>query len=93
MNKTDLVGGVLADADISRAAAERVVNGIFDRMADALKAGDDIVLQNFCTLKVHHKPATVGRNVRTGQTMDIPAKKVVRFKAGRGLKAAVAGTA
>lgn len=93
MNKTDLIEGVVEDCGASKVQAERVVDGIFGRIAAALHSGDSLVLRDFGTLKVHERPAGKGRNPRTGEAVTVPARRVVRFKAGRGLKAAVAGIA
>ena len=55
----------------------------------ALKKGDEIRITNFGTWKVSKRAATTGRNPRTGAKIKIPASKLVKFTAGKGLKDAV----
>lgn len=89
MNKSELIDAVAAGADISKAAAGRAVDAMFDAIGDALKNGEQVNLVGFGTFLVRERAARTGRNPRTGETIDIAASKVPSFKAGKALKDAV----
>ncbi len=82
MNKGELVEKVAKECALSKAAAEQVVVSIFGAITDAIAAGDKVTLVGFGTFSVSERAAREGRNPQSGQTMSIPAKKVVKFKAG-----------
>lgn len=89
LNKNDLVAAVAEKTDLSKADATKAVDGVFDAITDALKGGDEVRLVGFGTFNVATRAATTGRNPRTGETINIPASKQPKFKAGKGLKDAV----
>ncbi|MGL9750775.1 MAG: nucleoid-associated protein HU-beta [Symbiopectobacterium sp.] len=89
MNKSQLIDKIAADADISKAAAGRVLDAIIGSVTDSLKAGDDVALVGFGTFSVRERAARTGRNPRTGKEISIPAAKVPGFRAGKSLKDAV----
>ena len=82
MNTGELVEKVAQECALSKAAAEQVVGSIFGAITDAMAAGDKVTLIGFGTFSVTERAAREGRNPQSGQTMSIPAKKVVKFKAG-----------
>ncbi|MEW6218276.1 MAG: HU family DNA-binding protein [Thermodesulfobacteriota bacterium] len=82
MNKSDLVERMASEADISKAAAEKALNGLIDGIVDALGSGDRVTLVGFGTFSVAERAARQGRNPRTGSMMKIEARKVARFKPG-----------
>lgn len=89
MNKSDLVASMAAAADISKAAAEKSLNGALGAITEALKKGNKVTLVGFGTLSVTKRAARTGRNPQTGKAIKIKAKKVAKFKAGSKLAAAV----
>ncbi|KAF0224879.1 MAG: DNA-binding protein [Rhodospirillaceae bacterium] len=89
MNKNDLVTAVAASAGLSKADAAKAVDGVFDAISGALAGGDDVRLVGFGTFAVSERAASEGRNPRTGETIQIPASKQPKFKAGKGLKDSV----
>ncbi|MBQ7647612.1 MAG: HU family DNA-binding protein [Paludibacteraceae bacterium] len=82
MNKGELVAAIAAKAEISKAAAAKGLDAAIDAIAEALKKGEAVQLVGFATLKVAEKAARQGINPATKQAITIPAKKVVKFKAG-----------
>ncbi len=62
---------------------------MFDIITESLKKGEEVRLVGFGTFNVSNRAATEGRNPRTGETIQIPASKQPKFKAGKGLKDAV----
>lgn len=89
MNKNDLISSVAGDAGLSKADATKAVDAVFENIEKALKGGDAVRLVGFGTFSVANRKASTGRNPRTGATIQIPASKQPKFKAGKGLKDAV----
>ena len=89
MNKNDLIAVVATKTGLSKGDATKAVDGVFDAVTEALKAGDEVRLVGFGTFTVSKRAASQGRNPRTGDPIDIPASKQPKFKAGKGLKDAV----
>ena len=85
MNKTDLINAVAKEAGITKPAAEKAINGIMAVMTDTLAGGDNVTLVGFGSFSVTKRAAREGRNPQTGKAIKIPAKKVVKFKPGKGL--------
>lgn len=79
MNKTDLIA---EGAGLSKVDAKKALEAI----TGAVKAGDKVALIGFGTFSVAERAARKGINVLTKKTINIPAKKVVKFKAGADLK-------
>lgn len=90
MNKTELVAAVAEKSGISKKDADKAVAALIETVTETLKAGDKIQLVGFGTFEVRERPERTGRNPQTKATITIPASKVPAFKAGAGLKAAVA---
>ena len=89
MNKNDLAGVVAELADITKSQASDAVDAVFDAITSALKSGDDVRLVGFGNFSVSRREATTGRNPQTGKAVEIPARNVPKFSAGKGLKDAV----
>jgi len=90
VNKNELVDAVATAATIKKSEAETVIDAVFDSITKELKKGGEVRLTGFGTFVVSHRAATEGRNPRTGETIKIAARKVPRFRAGKGLKDAIA---
>ncbi len=89
MNKMDLVEHVVAETELSKAAAASVIEAVVQGITKALKKGEDVRLVGFGTFSVKKRAAGKGRNPATGESIKIPASKNARFKAGTALKAAI----
>jgi DNA-binding protein HU-beta len=85
MNKTELVKKIAEKAQVSQAEAKTVLEATLESVKDALKAGDSVQLIGFGTFSVSERAARTGKNPRTGEKINIAAKKVAKFKAGAGL--------
>jgi DNA-binding protein HU-beta len=90
MTKQELVSKMAEDAGISKKAAEDALNSFIDAVKGSLGKGDGVSLVGFGTFGVSQRSARTGRNPQTGAEIKIPARKVPTFKAGKGLKDAVA---
>lgn len=89
MNKSELVDAVAAAADLSKSSAAGAVDAVFATITSALAKGDSLALIGFGTFSVGDRAARTGRNPQTGAAIEIPAARVPKFKAGKGLKDAV----
>lgn len=85
MTKADLVDVIAKEADITKTAAALVLDAYVDAVTKELKKGGKIGLVGFGTFSVSKRKAREGRNPKTGETIKILAKKVVKFKAGKEL--------
>jgi DNA-binding protein HU-beta len=89
MNKTELVEHMAKQADVSKAAAARVLEALMGAVRATLKKGGTVSLVGFGTFAVGQRAARVGRNPRTGAALKIKAAKVPKFRPGKGLKDAL----
>ncbi len=89
MNKKELVEAMAGAADISKAAAEKALNGMLMSITDALAKGDKVTLVGFGTFSTVNRSARKAKNPRTGDMIDIPAKTVAKFKPGSKLAESV----
>ncbi len=85
LNKTQLIANVAKDAGLTKVQAEKAVKSTFDNIAGAMSKGDNVTLIGFGTFSVYKRAARTGKNPRTGETIKIPAKQAVKFKAGKAL--------
>jgi DNA-binding protein HU-beta len=89
LNKGDLIDLVAKQAEVTKAAAGKAVDGLFDGIAGALAKGDKVSIVGFGTFVVKKRKARVGINPKTKEKLNIPAKKVPAFKPGAELKSKV----
>ncbi len=82
MNKTDLVECMAAEAGISKEAAKSALNAFTKATVESLAKGESVTIVGFGTFKVSERKARTGINPKTMQPIEIPAARVVRFKAG-----------
>jgi len=83
MNKAELVEAVSDKTGITKKQAGNVIDAITDTVKETLSKGERITLVDFGTFQVRQRKAREGRNPRTGKKLEIPAKKVPKFKAGK----------
>ncbi len=89
MNKSDLIDSLASAAKITKVQAEACLNAFMLSTEKALKKNDKVILVGFGTFSVTKRAARKGRNPQTGKEISIPAKKVVKFKAGANLQAKI----
>lgn len=89
MNKNELVSAVAEKASLSKGDAQSAVDAVFAVITDELKNGGDVRLIGFGNFSVSRREASKGRNPQTGAEVDIPARNVPKFSAGKGLKDAI----
>ena len=89
MNKAELVSAMAKRANLPQRDAERALEAFLETLGNTLRSGDKIQLVGYGTFEVRERAATTARNPRTGETIEVAAKKVPAFKAGKALKEAV----
>ncbi len=86
MNKIDLILELSKLNGLSKVESQRVVELLFNAMADTLARGDRIQLRGLCTFRVNEYPSYTGRNPKTGEKVTVKPKKLPFFKPGTDLK-------
>ena len=86
MTKTDLIEALRKETNLTKVQAEQVVDLFFDEMSKALASGDRVEVRGLCSFQVRSYKGYTGRNPRTGEPREVPAKKLPFFKCGRELK-------
>ena len=89
MNKQDLINKIADEAGITKEQARNALQAYEHGVTESLANGDSVQMVGFGTFSVSERKARTGRNPKTGEALEIPAKTVVKFKAGKGLEQAV----
>jgi len=89
MNKADFTNRVARDTRITKVQSARIIDSLLDQISRALKKGDRASLVGFGTFTVGRRRARTGRNPQTGAPITIPARRVVKFTAGKALRSEV----
>ncbi len=89
MNKSELIQAIAADAELTKAEADKALNSFLKAVTSALQNGDSLALVGFGTFSVKERAERKGRNPQTGEEITIAAAKIPSFKAGKSLKDAV----
>ncbi len=82
MNKAELIDAIASEANLTKADAKRALDAFIGATTKSLKKGDRVALVGFGSFSVSKRDARKGRNPQSGKEIMIPAKKVVKFKAG-----------
>lgn len=85
MTKQELIDVVASQSGLTKADAQKALNAIIESISGALKRNDSVQLVGFGTFSVDERAAREGRNPATGEKMQIPAKKVAKWKPSKGL--------
>ena len=86
MTKAELVEKVANKINLTKKETEGIVSIIFQSITDSLTEGDKVELRGFGSFRIRERSARVGRNPKSGESVDVPAKKVPFFKAGKELR-------
>jgi len=89
MTREEIITQVAKDTNSTKVAAKAALDSVLDSITKALKKGGRVSLVGFGTFSVSKRAERMGRNPRTGAAIQIPARKVARFKAGKELSSAV----
>jgi integration host factor subunit beta len=86
MTKADLIDEVSHLAELTRKDSEVIVETIFDSVVRSLRAGDKIEIRGFGSFRTRQRKPRTGRNPKTGEKVEVPAKKIPFFKPSKELK-------
>lgn len=89
MNKAELIATMAETSGVSKKDTEQVLNAFIATVQKTLKQDGKVQIPGFGSFEVRERGARKGRNVRTGEEIDIPASKSPAFKPGKGLKDAI----
>ena len=86
MTKAELVEEVARISELTKKHSEIIVNTVFDSIIDALRKDEKIELRGFGSFRIRQRRSRQGRNPKTGDKVDVPAKRIPYFKPGKELK-------
>ena len=86
MTKADLIEEVSRVVEMTRKDSEVIVEAIFDSIVRSLRGGDKIEIRGFGSFRTRERQARIGRNPKTGERVDVPAKRIPFFKPSKELK-------
>lgn len=89
MTKSQLIDLLAESVGLTKKTAADAVNAMLQSVIDAVAKGGNVVLTGFGTFKLRSRAARKGRNPQTGEEIDIPARRVPGFTAGKAFKRAV----
>ncbi len=85
MTKNELIDAIASQSGLTKADSQKALNAVMESIAGELKRGGNVQLVGFGTFSVDERAAREGRNPATGEKMQIPAKKVAKWKPSKGL--------
>lgn len=86
LTKADLIEEVLRVTELPRKESETIVETIFENIIEALQKGDKIEIRGFGSFRTRQRRGRIGRNPKTGEKVEVPAKKIPFFKPSKELK-------
>ncbi len=89
MNKSQLIDSIAKEAKITKVESKKALEAVILATTKSLKKGERVALVGFGTFSISKRAARTGRHPQTGKAIKIPAKKVVKFKAGSDLASKV----
>jgi integration host factor subunit beta len=92
MTKADLIEEVSRVVEMTRKESEVIVETIFDSIVKSLRGGDKIEIRGFGSFRTRQRQARVGRNPKSGDRVDVPAKRIPFFKPSKELRDLVNGS-
>jgi len=82
MNKSELIKAAAAKAEVSNVVAAKVIDAALETAVEAVKNGEGVQIVGYANIAVVEKAARQAKNPRTGEVLQVPAKKAVKIKAG-----------
>lgn len=89
MNKQELVSAIAEKSGLTKVDSEKALNGMIEAVKNSMSRGESIQLVGFGTFSVSERSARTGRNPQTGKEIQIPAKKIAKFKPGKALSESI----
>ena len=89
MTRNDLVAIIAEAGDMTARDAQGVLESILDGMAESLARGEKVELRGFGSFRIRVRGPRTGRNPKTGESVEVPAKRIPHFKPGKGMREAL----
>ena len=89
MTRADLIDELSKAFRFTERESEYIITTIFETMTEALVRGEKVELRGFGSLRIRHRKPRAARNPKTGAAVDVPPKRVLKFKVGRELRRSV----
>ncbi|MGI8785466.1 MAG: integration host factor subunit beta [Acidobacteriota bacterium] len=86
MTKAELMEEVAKNSELTKKDAEVIVQTVLDSIIGSLQEGEKVELRGFGSFRLRQRSSRMGRNPKTGEKVDVPAKKIPYFKPGKELK-------
>lgn len=86
LTKADLSNHLIENLELAKKDADALVNSFLESIADSLHRGEGVELRGFGSFRLRDRKARQGRNPRSGQSIQVPPKRVVYFKLGKKLR-------
>ncbi|MBK8442897.1 MAG: HU family DNA-binding protein [Sphingobacteriales bacterium] len=86
MNRTQLVDHIAKEANLTKSQASYALDALTNGVVSALKTGDKIAISGLGSFQLSIRPARTARNPKTGEAVQVPEKKQVKFKVAKGLE-------
>lgn len=86
LTKADLSRHLMENLDFSKKDADTMVNAFLESIIESLRVGDGVELRGFGSFRLRDRQGRTGRNPRSGQSIEVPPKRVVYFKLGKELR-------
>ena len=86
MTKAELMEEVAKNSDLTKKDAEVIVQTVLDSISESLQEGEKVELRGFGSFRLRQRSSRMGRNPKTGDKVDVPAKKIPYFQPGKELK-------
>src|SRR5919107_4649275 len=86
MNKNELIDLLAEEHELTKTFARDLVDSIFQKITDSVQEGEEVAIFGFGKFKVVERGARKGRNPRTGETVKIAPRKVLKFEAAKAMK-------
>ena len=90
LTKPEFVTILAERCEVSKREAEEMYDDVFGTLADVISGGEEVAIPNVGRVKIAERPAHMANNPRTGEKVDVPAKKVPKFQFSKNIKEAVA---
>lgn len=90
LNKPDFVALLAERCEVSKREAEEMYDDVFGTLADVVTSGEEVAIAGLGRIKIVERAARVANNPRTGEKVEVPAKKVPKFQFSKNIKDSVA---
>lgn len=90
LNKPEFVAMLAERCEVTKREAGEMYDDVFGTLVDAISGGNEVAIPNLGRVKIAERAAHTARNLQTGGTVEVPAKKIPKFQFSKNIKEAVA---